>query len=189
MAKRFTSTEIWEEDWFLDMPNEYKLFWYYMLSMCNHAGLFKVNVKKFCGLNEVNLTSTKALEYFNAGKQRIRVISESVWLIEDFFFFQYGTTFNPNSKVHASIETVYNQHNIKMTSIRGLTDLKERVKDKDKEIKKGGVGENKIHGVEFINGTKVKLSDETFQELGVTQKLRALQNDIKPQEILKGKIY
>ena len=26
MAKRFSATEIWDEDWFLDMPNEYKLF-------------------------------------------------------------------------------------------------------------------------------------------------------------------
>ena len=43
MAKRFTSTEIWNEDWFLDMPAEYKLFWYYMLCECDHAGLFKVN--------------------------------------------------------------------------------------------------------------------------------------------------
>ena len=85
MAKRFTATEIWSEDWFLDMPMEYKLFWYYMLSTCNHAGFFKVNLRSFCGLNGVNLTSTKVLEYFNAGKQRIRVVNNSLWLIDDFF--------------------------------------------------------------------------------------------------------
>ena len=103
MAKRFTSTEIWAEDWFLDMPTEYKLFWYYMLSTCDHAGIFKVNLRSFCGLNGVKLTSAMALDYFNFDKQRLRVISENVWLVEDFFVYQYGTTFNWNNRVHESI--------------------------------------------------------------------------------------
>ncbi len=133
MAKRFTATEIWNEDWFLDMPIEYKLFWYYMLSTCNHAGLYKVNLRSFCGLNGVNLTSTKVLEYFNAGKQRIRVINNSLWLIEDFFVYQYGSTLNPNNRVHASIVKEYLKYGIELTSIRGLKDLKEGVKDKDKD--------------------------------------------------------
>lgn len=133
MAKRFTATEIWNEDWFLDMPMEYKLFWYYMLSTCNHAGFYKVNLRSFCGLNGVNLTSTKVLEYFNAGKQRIRVINTSLWLIDDFFVYQYGSTLNPNNRVHASIVKEYLKHGIELTSIRGLKDLKDGVKDKDKD--------------------------------------------------------
>lgn len=150
MAKRFTSTEIWSEDWFLLMPMEYKLFWYYMLSKCDHAGLFKVNLRAFCGLNEVNLSAKKALEFFNCDKQRIRVISESVWLIEDFFVYQYGSTFNINNRLHFSVFELYNTQKIKLTSIRGLTDLKETVKEKDKEKDKdskediiGGTGERK----------------------------------------------
>jgi hypothetical protein len=134
MAKRFTATEIWSEDWFLDMPMEYKLFWYYMLSTCNHAGFFKVNLRSFCGLNGVNLTSSKVLEYFNAGKQRIRVINNSLWLIDDFFVYQYGSTLNPNNRVHNSIVKEYLKHGVDLTSIRGLKDLKDGVKDKDKDI-------------------------------------------------------
>jgi hypothetical protein len=134
MAKRFTDTEIWGEDWFLDMPNEYKLFWYYMLSNCDHSGIYKVNMRSFCSLNEVKLTSNKVLEYFNAGKQRIRVLQDNVWLIEDFFVYQYGETFNTNNRVHESIKKVYQKYNIELTSIRGLKDHKDRVKDKDKDI-------------------------------------------------------
>jgi hypothetical protein len=136
MAKRFTDTEIWGEDWFLDMPNEYKLFWYYMLSNCDHSGIYKVNMRSFCSLNEVKLTSNKVLEYFNAGKQRIRVLQDNVWLIEDFFVYQYGETFNTNNRVHESIKKVYEKYNIELTSIRGLKDHKDRVKDKDKDIDK-----------------------------------------------------
>lgn len=133
MAKRFTATEIWNEDWFLDMPMEYKLFWYYMLSTCNHAGFFKVNLRSFCGLIGVNLTSTIALEYFNAGKQRIRIINNSLWLIDDFFVYQYGATLNKGNRVHASIVKEYLRHGVNLTSIRGLVEVKEGVKDKDKD--------------------------------------------------------
>lgn len=133
MAKRFISTEIWDEDWFLEMTNEYKLFWFYILSSCDHAGIFKVNLRSFCSLNEVKLTSTQALIYFNNGKERIMVISDSIWLISDFFVFQYGTTFNPNNRVHESIENIYKKYKIDINLIRGLIDLKDRAKDKDKD--------------------------------------------------------
>jgi len=133
MSKRFTDTEIWGEDWFLDMPNEYKLFWYYMLSNCDHSGIYKVNMRSFCSLNEVKLSSSKILEYFNNGKQRIRVLQDNVWFIEDFFVYQYGETFNTNNRVHESIKRVYERYNIDLSSIRGLKDHKDRVKDKDKD--------------------------------------------------------
>lgn len=147
MAKRFTATEIWEEDWFLEMPNEYKLFWYYMLSTCDHAGLFKVNLRSFCNLLGVQISDTKALDYFNLGKSRIRVISKSVWFIEDFFSFQYGQIFNFNNNVHESIDKMYKKHSINTLQLRGLKEVKERTprgqrgdtdtpkdKDKDKDI-------------------------------------------------------
>lgn len=191
MAKRFTATEIWKEDWFLDMPIEYKLFWYYILSNCDHAGLFKVNLRSFCGLLEVKLTSNKVIEYFNAGKQRIRVISESVWFIEDFFVYQYGTTFNWNNRVHESIGELYKRHNIEMTSIRGLLDLKDRVKDKDKdkEIKKGGVGENKIKAISIDEENFIAIFDDgSKQPLGTSQTARLKFKDLKPKDIFKGQI-
>lgn len=145
MAKRFTATEIWEEDWFLDMPIEYKLFWYYMLSSCDHAGLFKVNIKSYCLLNEVNLTPKKALDFFNKEKERIRVLSSSIWLVEDFFVYQYGHILNFNNRVHNSIADLYKKHGILLTSIRGLKEVIDRVKDKDKDKghKKEGKGVGK----------------------------------------------
>ena len=88
MAKRFISTAIWDEDWFLDMPPEYKLFWFYILSNCDFGGLFKVNLRSFCGLNGFNIDPDTALQYFNKNKQRIKVLdNQQVWLIEDFFSF------------------------------------------------------------------------------------------------------
>jgi len=124
MAKRFFSTKIWDEDWYLDMPIEYRLFWFYLISACDHAGIFKVNTRNFCALNSVKIVNDTALEYFNKGKIRIRVINESTWLVEDFFFFQYGSTLNTQNRVHESIKTIYNQYDIKLGSIRGLKEVK-----------------------------------------------------------------
>jgi len=133
MAKRFTSTEIWKEDWFLDMPNQYKLFWYYMLAHCDHSGLFKVNLRSFCGQLEVKMTSKEAFEYFNNGKQRIRSITDTLWLIEEFYYYQYGEVLNPKNRVHQSVADLYKKYGIELTSIRGLKEVKQGVKDKDKD--------------------------------------------------------
>lgn len=195
MPKRFVATEIWEEDWFLDMPNEYKLFWFYMLSACDHAGIFKVNLRSFSSLLEVKVSSTDALEYFNKGKDRIRVLSESVWYIEDFFVFQYGHVFNGNNRLHASIENIYNRHKIKKEKIRGLIDLKEGVKDKDKDKDKDSYYsrvkkiDKNIVGEKFTkDNLYVVLSNGEKQALGKNQKLRLSHNDIKPSEIFKNYI-
>jgi hypothetical protein len=133
MAKRFFATELWGEDWFLEMPNEYKLFWFYIIAECDHAGLFKVNLRSFCGLLEVKVTPTEAIKYFNSGKERIRIISDSVWFIEDFFTFQYGPKFNSDNRVHESISKLYQKNNIELTSLRGLKGVTDGVKDKDKD--------------------------------------------------------
>lgn len=195
MAKRFTATEIWDEDWFLSMPNEYKLFWYYMLSTCNHSGIFKVNLRSFCSLNEVNLTSTIALEHFNSGKQRIRVISESIWFVEDFFVYQYGATFNWNNRVHESIGEIYKRQKIELTSIRGLLDLKDRVKDKDKDKDKDKYNnvekskKNIERGVEFSKDKKeVIFESGKKQVLGESQLALLGMGQLQPKDVYFGLI-
>lgn len=161
MPKRFTATELWSEDWFLEMPFEYKLFWYYMLSKCDHAGLFKPNMKTFCMLNNVKITPNEVIEFFNNGKDRIRVISDSVWLIEDFFVYQYGTTFNINNRVHESINAQYKKFGVNLSSIRGLIvvilDLKERPKDKD-------INKEKELGINLSNNNAEK-QKVTFRQV------------------------
>lgn len=191
MAKRFTATEIWGEDWFLEMPMEYKLFWYYMLSACDHSGLFKVNLRSFCGLNEVNLTPTRALGYFNNGKDRIRVINQTVWFIEDFFVYQYGTTFNPNNRVHESVGELYEKAEIKLTSIRGLKDLKEGDKDKDKDkYKSSGKTKKPKKGIGINQEENIVIfEDGTTQGLGPQQMEELKNGRLKPAMIFSGSKY
>ena len=48
MAKRFTDTMKWNEDWYLDLALVDKLFWIYICDNCDHAGIFKPNKRKTC---------------------------------------------------------------------------------------------------------------------------------------------
>lgn len=150
MAKRFIGTDIWNQDWFLDMPNEYKLFWNYILCECDHAGLFKVNVRMFNSLVGCNISTDRSLEYFNSDKDRVRVIKPTLWYIEDFISFQYGVQLNSANRVHKSIINLLELNEVNLGSIRGLKDLKEGVKDKDKDKDiidsiTNKEGENKIY--------------------------------------------
>lgn len=124
MAKRFTATEIWDEDWFLSAPCEYKLFWFYILSKCDHAGIYKVNLTSFKLRTTIVVESKKALEYFNDGKERIRILNATTWLVEDFFVYQYGQNFNINNRLHKSVGDIYNKNGVKLRSIRGLIEVK-----------------------------------------------------------------
>ena len=191
MAKRFTSTELWNEDWFCVMPLDYKLFWYYMLSKCDHAGIYKVNVKMFNNINRTEINSNTVLELFNEGKQRIRILNEQNWFIEEFFYYQYGSSFNLKNRVHESIYKVYKKYNIDLTSIRGLNDLKVEVIEgvKDKEL----LYNNKINKENEIlnsNGTwedekKYFIADEQYQ-MGIctTYRLKKEQVDLYLKDFL-----
>ena len=134
MSKRFTETAIWLEDWFIDMPNEYKLLWNYIKDNCNHAGIWKPNKKLFEAIIGVKVDLKKALDYMNREKNRILILASGHWYIIDFFIFQYGASFNINNRVHKSIKSIYLKEEIDLTSIRGLIEVKEGVKDKDKDI-------------------------------------------------------
>ena len=88
-----------------------------------------------------------------------------------------------------------------MTSIRGLIDLKDRVKDKDKDkesssrIPKGGYkgGSGKKKSANFLDlelGRAYFTEDGTvWQELGEEQKKLLTEKKIQYYEIFKGEIY
>lgn len=69
---------------------------------------------------EEKISENSALEFFNKGKKRIRKINDNLWLIEDFFKFQYGTKFNTLNKMHIGIGKIYSENGIKLETLRGV---------------------------------------------------------------------
>ena len=114
MAKRFTETMKWNEDWYLDLSLADKLFWIYVCDNCDHAGIFKPNKRMFELLigNEINVQSF--LDNVNLNKPRICVLGNGRWFLTGFIEFQYGNKLNPNNRVHKSILKLLNENDISL---------------------------------------------------------------------------
>lgn len=153
MAKRFHDTDIWDEDWFIDLPKDYRDFWLYVKDKCDHAGIYRPNTTKFNKLYDCSVNTKDFLNKVNNEKERIVVLSNGRWLIPDFISFQYGNHLNTNNRVHNSILKVLSQNEVKLTSIRGLKDLTQGLKDKDKDKDKDSINiknKNNIYNFEEI---------------------------------------
>ena len=147
MSKRLSDTEIWKKSWFYELDQKYKLFWFYILSDCDAAGVWSVNLKLANNILGYKLDHDDILNTF---KEQICVLnSGKYWIIVDFIKFQYGYPLSENSKMRKkliellylrglNLDTLYEE--INAVSIQYQYSIN-TVKDKDKDIK-GGVGEN-----------------------------------------------
>ena len=137
MSKRFTETEIWNEDWYLDMPLEYRHFWHYVKDTCDHAGVWKPNVRRFNADIEKKVDLSVALELFNAEKNRIEKLESGHWILLDFVNFQYGSVLNLKNSCHLSVFNRLNKLGVSLGSLRGLIEVKEGSSRPQVEVKAG----------------------------------------------------
>jgi len=130
MAKRFTATEKWDDPFFLDLPNKYKLFWIFMLDKCDHAGIFQVSQRAITFHLDADMTVEELRKTFAS---RIHIINEHKWFIPKFIEFQYGELKDTNNAHLSVIRLLKKQGLYKplISSSRGAMD-KEQDKDKDK---------------------------------------------------------
>lgn len=66
MAKRFTETNKWQDDWYCTLSNDEKVIWQYLNDHCSVAGLIKKGLKHlnyFCG---TKFTEAKLIEVFGS---------------------------------------------------------------------------------------------------------------------------
>lgn len=103
MAKRFTDTEKWEDEWFTELSNDYKVIWFYLLDTCDNAGVWKRNIKKLNYLCNTNITEEDLLNVFG---KRIHVLTDDKWFIKKFCIVQYGHDFlqSKNKAVTSAIK-------------------------------------------------------------------------------------
>jgi hypothetical protein len=153
MAKRFTSTDIWQEDWFLELSKEYMLAWFYIKDNCNHAGIWRPNKRQLEFITNSKIDLNEFLSLLNSEKERVVVLEDGKWYLADFISFQYGNILNENNRVHASIvkELIASKidtcnFEVKERSIRPQDNPNQGVKDKekDKDIDKANIIDNSI---------------------------------------------
>ena len=185
MAKRFTDTTKWNDDWFFNLNNEEKLAWIYILDSCDHAGIWKKNLK----LLNFQLGSTFVegdLKKVFSGKF---IEIKDKWFIPNFIKFQYGKTFLTSNTpaVKSARELLVDVGFIQQDDKGSLTIIKElanpyitltqeldkgydTLKDKDKD-KDMVIDINKVEEQEY-NILKDKIKEQGWNSLSVKESAR-----------------
>lgn len=125
MAKRFIDTKMWDKAWFRRLTPKYKAVWLYLLTRCDHAGIWDADweAAEFLIGEAVNYN-----ELPGAIKEKMQSIQgDDQYFIPSFVEFQYGEL-KENSKPHLSV--------IKRLEEKGLDTLKAKYKDKEEDKNK-----------------------------------------------------
>lgn len=99
MAKRFTDTDKWDDDWFLGLPPEMKCVWEYLRDTCDGVGIKKISLNKISALVGAKISKENLNQFFES---RIHWVNhETVW-VHGFIKAQYKRL-SPNSNAHVNI--------------------------------------------------------------------------------------
>tara|TARA_Y100000593_G_scaffold75148_1_gene138573 strand:- start:1952 stop:2734 length:783 start_codon:yes stop_codon:yes gene_type:complete len=134
MAKRFIDSGIFDSADFRHLKCEYKLFWFYLLTKVNHAGIWinpDFELAEF-QLGGVKLDKNKIMDIY---KDDIEVINGKHIYLKKYVDFQYGKL-NPKVKAHLSVIKILEKYNIRVSKELGKSSetLKDIYKDKIKDI-------------------------------------------------------
>lgn len=204
MAKRFTDTEKWKDDWFISLSNDYKIIWIWLVDNCTHSGLCKRSIALLNLMCKTSITESELLDNMEG---RVLIIND-YWFIPKFIKFQYSTLLSGKPAILSVVKDLY-QYNLRQIigesfgndytiinesfynhcqMIKDKDKVKDKVKDKDKDFK-GGVGEF-LKGEKFSEDlTEVFFHDGSKQKLGSDQLNWAVNGSLKPREVIKGLIY
>lgn len=134
MAKRFTDTEKWNDDWFISLSNDYRIIWQWLLDNCNHAGICKRSIKI---LNLMCNTNVSEIELIEAMAGRL-IIKENIWFIPKFLKFQYANLHSERKVILSVIKELEKHDLIPLIPLSFGNDyliIKDKDKDKDKDYK------------------------------------------------------
>ena len=146
MAKRFVDTGIFRKRWIRQLDPNMKLFWVYLLTDCDHAGIWEVDIERAAFQLGVKLDEQTILKTFN---RKIVPFKDGKWFLPKFIEYQYGEL-NEKVNAHKSVIklltkyglNVQNQQlpnscpTVKSTHLT-VMDI-DKDKDKDKDNKKKG---------------------------------------------------
>lgn len=207
MAKRFTDTDKWKDDWYISLDNDCKVVWQWLLDNCTHSGLCKRSMGLLNLMCKVSFTEELLLSCMD---KRV-IIHNGHWFIPKFIKFQYSTLHSAKPAIVSVVKDIFeykimgmipesfgNDYIIKEKSfdnhckmIKDMVKDKVKVKDMDmvKEGNNGKISEN-VKAVEFDEKIEFAIfPDGSKQQLGSEQKILAETCGLKPSTIIKGSIY
>lgn len=148
MAKRFIDTKIWDKAWFRKLTPKNKLFWVYLLTKCDHAGIWDADweaaefyIGEWVDYSELPEIVTGKMKYIKGDDQ---------YFIPSFVDFQYGQL-KENSKPHLSVIKRLSSKNLYNNLKKSLLTLKDKDKVK-KEDKKTNSNESRPKDLKEVIG-------------------------------------
>jgi hypothetical protein len=85
MAKRFISTELFDDEWFCNLSKDSKLFFIYFITKCDHAGILRFNKRLFEFQTGINSFDTLIKDFTNS----LITVKENVYFMPKYLKFQY----------------------------------------------------------------------------------------------------
>lgn len=132
MAKRFSDTEIWNKEWFLNLSLKHKMLVKFLFDNCDCAGVYEPNYALLSFYIGEKITPKD----FENLKQ-IKRLKNGNFLIEDFLKFQYGISsydsLNPKFSVHKGIIKSLEKNQL---LDKGCLRIKQPLQDMDKDMDK-----------------------------------------------------
>lgn len=94
MSKRFTDTDIWKKEWFMNLKTAEKLAWFYIKDNCDNVGVWDPNFKLARFVIGAKVDWGNLISESNGN---VVVMENGKWWLVDFCTFQHPDL-NPESK-------------------------------------------------------------------------------------------
>jgi len=132
VAKRFTDTGKWKKKWIRELNPDMKLFWFYLLDNCDHAGIWEVDIDLASFQVGVKLDEARILKVFN---RKIVPFKDGKWFVPKFIEYQYGEL-NENVNAHKSVIKILKKYGLNKKNQQLPNSSSGTVQDKDMNMVK-----------------------------------------------------
>ena len=108
MAKRFIDTGIFDDSWFSELSMEAKIFWIWLITRCNHAGIIDINNKLATfqtGIKNIPMTLKEIGD-------RCILIESGKYFIPKFIYYQYSNGLSENVSAQKSVIHILKKYNL-----------------------------------------------------------------------------
>ena len=151
MAKRFTDTDLWDKEWFMNLPPKLKCLVKYVRDKCDIAGFWSPNWRLASMHIGEEVTESDLLS-IDLGQQFEKTLDGKISCI-GFINFQYGDTLSEKSPVHRKVQAILDKNKIDYIppQNRVLNTLQEEEEEEEEDKEKEEVkAKDKRKKVELV---------------------------------------
>lgn len=159
MSKRYVDTQLYKHSWFRKLNPKMKCVWIYLMTNCDHAGIYDVDVELMSFMVGSKVTEKEIFEHLG---DQISVLNNgsTKWYLVKFVKFQYGELKDTNN-AHKSVLKQLNKYDIDLEAEQSLPRLSSAYKDKEQDKLKDKVKTNRKEEIKKManNSDLVDLND------------------------------